>query len=119
MEIIKKQEEILRNAMINSDVALLDELLSDDMLFVGPDGSAVTKDVDISAHKSKIQKMTSIVQSEQKIKKYDEETYTVAVKCEVKGTFDDIKIDGNYSYLRVWKKENEKFRIIAGSVFKI
>jgi hypothetical protein len=119
MEIIKNQEEILRNAMINSDIEVLDELLSDDMLFVGPDGSAVTKDIDISAHKSKVQKMTSIVQSGQRIQKYDEETYVVAVKCEVKGTFGEMKIDGNYSYLRVWKKENEKFRIIAGSVFKI
>jgi ketosteroid isomerase-like protein len=119
MDLIKDYEEKLRKAMINSDVETLDDLISDDMLFVGPVGGTATKDMDISAHKSKIQKMTSILQSEQRIKKYDDETYVVAVKCEIKGTFDDMNIDGNYSYLRIWKKEGEKFRIIAGSVFKI
>lgn len=116
-EIIKKEEE-LRLAMIISDVDKLEKLIDDSLMFCGPDGTIATKQLDLEAHKTKIQKISNLTPSEQVIKLYDN-LATVTVKMQLTGTFGDFDISGIYRYLRVWKKFEDNWRIIAGSVIKI
>lgn len=113
-EIIKLEEE-LRLAMLSSDVKKLDELIADSLLFVAPNGQIATKQMDLDAHKSGLQKMTKLIQSDQTIEIH-ENTAIVTVKAEIEGTFGEASINGIYRYLRVWQKINDKFQIIAGSV---
>lgn len=115
---IQKLEEELRQAMLKNDVAVLDKLIADSLVFITPDGNIATKEMDLSAHKMKLQKMSELAPSEQSIKIY-ENTAVVAVKMGVTGTFNNEDISGGYQYLRVWTKINEHWKIIAGSVVKI
>ena len=50
-EIISLEARI-RTAQLNADLAALDELISDDLLFTGPDGQLGTKAQDIDAYRS-------------------------------------------------------------------
>lgn len=43
-------ESALKDAQLNSDVGKLDELVADDLVFVGPDGSIMTKNDDLASH---------------------------------------------------------------------
>lgn len=113
-EIIEKEEE-LRLAMIASDVEKLDELIDDSLVFVMPDGNLGTKQMDLAAHNSKLQKISEMTQSEQIINIYDKSAI-VNVKANLVGTYGDIPITGTYRYTRVWTKINDKFKIVAGSV---
>lgn len=108
-------EEKLRLAMIASDVEVLNELIDDSLIFVTPDGNIATKDMDLQAHKNKIQKITKLEQSEQKIEMHDNFA-VVTVKAGIKGTFAQQPIDGNYRYLRIWGNKNGNWKIVAGSV---
>src|SRR5256885_12341978 len=45
-------EARLREAQLHSDIAALDNLISDDLLFTGPDGHLATKAQDLASHDS-------------------------------------------------------------------
>ncbi|HEX2180544.1 MAG TPA: nuclear transport factor 2 family protein, partial [Actinomycetota bacterium] len=45
-------EARLRKAQLAADVSALDLLISDDLLFTGPDGALATKEQDLAAHRS-------------------------------------------------------------------
>lgn len=116
-KIIQKEEE-LRLAMLANDVTKLDLLIDESLVFICPDGSLATKEMDLAAHRSKLQNMSEITPSEQIIVLYDN-LATVTVRMSVKGSFNAIEISGDYRYLRVWKKFGEDYRIVSGSVSKI
>lgn len=47
-------EEMLRSAMLSNNVELLEELLSDELIFVNHFGQWLSKEQDINAHRSKV-----------------------------------------------------------------
>lgn len=116
-EIIKLEEE-LRQAMLTNDVEVLDKLIVDSLVFTTPDGNIATKEMDLAAHKAKLQSMSELELSERTIKIYDNSA-VVTVKADIKGYFGEMDISGSYRYIRVWSKINSQWQIIAGSVVKI
>ncbi len=113
-EIIKCEEE-LRQAMLNNDVVVLERLIHDDLVFIAPDGSPATKEIDINIYKNKIQKISILEPSEQLIKLFDDEAI-VSVKMNIEGNINDISISGVYRYIRFWKRIDNSWKIIGGSV---
>lgn len=116
--VIIKLEEELRLAMLHNDVKKLDELIDDSLVFTTPNGGVVTKQMDLDAHRAKIQTMTSMSASEQIIQTY-ESCAVVSVKMEIEGMYNETSISGSYRYLRVWSKINDRYKVIAGSVIPI
>lgn len=116
-KIIKLEEE-LRQAMLNNDTDKLDELIDDSLVFIGPSGLIVSKNMDLEAHKTKIQKMTLLAPAEQKILIQDD-LAIVTVQMNIEGSFAETTISGNYRYLRIWRKTNDSFKIISGAVVQI
>lgn len=49
---IRLLEERLRQALLKSDVAELDALVDDRLLFVGPDGAVYSENDDLELHRS-------------------------------------------------------------------
>lgn len=119
MSIMKQKiiqlEEQLRQAMLANDVDVLDSLIDESLIFICPDGSLATKEMDLEAHKTKAQVISEITPCEQLIVLYDDFA-VVTVKMCVKGAFNTIDISGDYRYLRVWKKIDDNFKIVSGSV---
>jgi len=115
---IQQKEEELRKAMLNSDLSKLDELISDDLIFTLPTGDVASKEMDIAAHKSGIQKLTELQCLKSEIRVF-ENVVIVASKMQLKGTYGDHKIDGDYSYTRVWSQEREEWKVIGGQVAPI
>lgn len=114
-EIIIKKEEELRLAMLGSDVEKLNELIDDSLVFTLPTGDLADKEMDLTAHKLGIQKLTKLECLRQKITVYN--TFaTVAAKMEVEGTFQDNSINGTYCYTRVWFNNGIDWKIVAGQV---
>lgn len=115
MEEIKKLEEQLRIAMLNSDVETLNELIDDSLIFAGFNGEIVSKSIDLEIHRTKRQKITKIEPLEQIIKMHGD-CAVVAAKTRCEGTLDEIPISGIFRYTRIWAKKDDKWRIIAGSI---
>ena len=57
---IEIADQKLRSAMLASDVQTLDQLIDDDLLFIGLDGSVLTKEDDLGFHRSGEQRITAL-----------------------------------------------------------
>lgn len=122
-EVIKEQytvnqiiasEAALFEALKTSDVSALDNLLHEDLLFVIPGGIIITKQMDLEAYRSGNMRVLSVIANSQIIKMFGG-TAVVSVTVELKGAYMGEPIDGKFSYLRVWKCQDNCWKIITGS----
>ncbi len=107
-------EERLLNAMKCSDIAVLDELLHDDLLFNGPTGEVINKDMDLAAYKSGNMVVNNLTVSDQNIHDFDD-TAVVSVAVGLEGEFMKQPISGKFRFFRTWKRVEGKWKMIGGS----
>ena len=111
---IQKCEEQLKEAMLQSNISVLDTLLADDLIFINHLGQIMTKHDDIEAHKSKSYIINEITLSEQKIKIF-ENIAIVTVKTHIIGRYNGKESMNDFRFTRVWNKtSNNKWKITAG-----
>lgn len=113
-EIAARESELLK-AMTTNDVALLDELLHDDLLFNGPDGRTGTKALDLANYRSGGVQLRRAEASDRMISAIGD-VVVVAVTVQLEGSYLGVRADGRYRYLRVWKHVDGAWRVIGGSV---
>lgn len=111
---IEKAESELCKAMLESDMFLLDLLIHDDLLFVIPDGSVVTKEMDLESYRSGNMKVSDMSVQYADISIIGDSA-TVIADVEMEGTFMGQMIDGDYRFLRVWKLFGREWKVIGGS----
>ena len=110
---IIQYEEMLRKAMLSSDVKVLGELIHDDLIFVNHFGQILTKEADIETHRSGVLKFTDIKVLDQRVKLIDSSAVTVT-RVSLKGTFGVESIEDEMCYTRVWQNNDGKMKIISG-----
>lgn len=111
---IEQCEALLLQAMRSHDVAMLDTLLHNDLLFITPDGQTVTKALDLEAHR---QGLTTIERISTQLENINtiEDAAVVTLVMDTKGTMMGQPFEGRFRYIRVWKKFNDQYKVIAGS----
>lgn len=114
-EIIELEARI-RSAQLNADVAALDALISDELLFTGPDGELGTKAQDLEAHRSGLVRFREHEPQELRVRRIGTDVAVASLKArlavEVAGTL----IRGTHRYTRVWARENGEWRVVGGHV---
>jgi hypothetical protein len=116
-EIVARENALLA-AMTTNDVALLDDLLHDDLLFNGPDGQTGTKALDLANYRSGGVQLRRADASDRLIRAIGDDV-VVAVTVHLEGSYLGARADGRYRYLRVWKHVGGAWRVIGGSVVAI
>ena len=115
---IEQLEERLRRAMLASELAELDCLLSDRLLFVTPDGANVGKEADLGAHRSGLIRVSALTPLERHIEQFGSMAI-VNVEMEMAGSFAGSPFAGRFRYTRVWYQEGEQTKLVAGHVCAI
>lgn len=110
---ILSAEECLRNAMISSDIDMLDKLLAPDLMFTNHLGQVISKNDDLQAHKEGNFVINEIRLSEQKINIVDG-LAIVSVLAEIFGSYKGMPANGDFRFTRVWAKENDEWKVVAG-----
>ena len=113
-EIVRRENALLAAVMTN-DVALLDDLLHDDLLFNGPDGRTGTKAEDLANYRSGGIQLTRAEARDRLVSAIGDDV-VVAVTVTLEGSYLGFVVDGRYRYLRVWKRFDGRWRVIGGSV---
>jgi hypothetical protein len=113
-EVVARESALLR-AMTTNDVALLDDLLHDDLLFNGPDGQTGTKAQDLANYRSGGIQLRRAEASDRLVSAIGDDV-VVAVTVALEGSYLGVRVDGRYRYLRVWKRCAGAWRVIGGSV---
>jgi ketosteroid isomerase-like protein len=113
-------EERLRAAQLDADGQALDQLISDDLLFTGPDGNLATKSVDINAHQSGLIRFRKHEPEELKIRRVGADVAIVALRVWLEVEVSGNVISGTYRYTRVWAREGDgNWRVVGGQVSEI
>jgi ketosteroid isomerase-like protein len=115
---IETLEEKLRQAMLDSDVQVLDELIADDLVFTMHTGQVVNKQYDLDAHRSGIFKFTKVDLDDRQIHLYGD-CIVVTVKVDLEGTFNQQAFSETYRFTRVWVKRQNRWQIVAGHVCQV
>ena len=108
-------EETLRSAMLTGDVVELDELIEDNLLFIDPNGSVLSKQDDLALYRSGDQQLSTIDVHDQHIQ-LGRDVASVSVFAFFAGVYKGFSFQGHFRYLRVWHHTATGWRIVAGSV---
>jgi hypothetical protein len=104
---IVEYEEMLRKAMLTSDVKALEELINDNLIFVNHFGQILTKAADNEVHRLGVLKFTEI-----KVLLLDTVALTVK-RVALKGVVDVESIEGEMCYTRVWQNDDGVIKIVS------
>lgn len=118
IEDIISLENQLIEAIKLSDIAFLENYLHNDLLFIAPNGQIITKEIDLKSHRSGEMKVDHINATFEEIKIIDD-TIIVVITYQTKGTFLGNLIDGEFRYIRFWRKFDNHLKIIGGSCLRI
>ena len=113
-------EARLRSAQLDADGEALDKLISDDLLFTGPDGNLATKSVDINAHQSGLIRFRKHEPEELRVRRVGAEVAIVALRVRLEVEVSGNVINGTFRYTRVWAREGDgNWRVVGGQVSEI
>lgn len=106
-------EAALRAAMLTNDVAVLDRLLDDALMFTALDGTVIGKQYDLDAHRARRLRLTRLEPSDLRVLHLGP-TAVVSVQVDHEGTWDGAPVSGRLRYTRVWCERSEGWRVVAG-----
>jgi ketosteroid isomerase-like protein len=114
---IVELESRLRNAQLAADVAALDTLIADDLLFVGPDGRLATKSQDLEAHASAAVRFREHLPEELQVRRVGRDVAVTSLRARLAVEVAGVLRRGTYCYTRVWAREgNAQWRVVGGHV---
>jgi ketosteroid isomerase-like protein len=109
-------EERLRQAMLASDVSVLDELLAPDIIITSHLGELLGKQDDLAAHASGLIKIHALKPSERQLQIHGE-VVIVSVRMQLSGSYNDSPANGDFRFTRVWAiSSSGTWHIIAAHI---
>ena len=113
-------ETRLRAAQLGADVDALEDLISEDLLFTGPDGRLATKSQDLEAHRSGVVRFRDHEPQELHIRRVGADVAVAALRAWLVVEVAGCVLSGLYRYTRVWARENGgPWRVVGGHVSAI
>jgi ketosteroid isomerase-like protein len=114
-EIVGLEAE-LRAAQLAADVAALDRLIAEELLFTGPDGKLATKAQDLAAHRSGIVRIREHEPTELRVRRIGSDVAIAALCTRLTVEIGGATVRGTYRYTRVWAREQGSWRVAGGHV---
>lgn len=112
-------EEHLRQAQMHSDVVVLDELISPELIFTGHVGQLVGKEDDLALHRARVLHLEKSEASDERIQLHDSFA-VVSVLMHLVGTYEGTPIDQHMRYTRVWSLSSDgKVQLVAGHMSEV
>jgi ketosteroid isomerase-like protein len=113
-------EARLRAAQLAADVAELDQLIDEDLLFTGPDGQLGTKAQDLAAHGSGALRFREHEPEELRVRRVGRDVAVVALRARLAVEVGGRLVRGTYRYTRVWSRGTDSaWRVVGGQVSEV
>jgi hypothetical protein len=114
-------EARLRAAQLAADVAALDALIADALLFTGPDGRLGTKAEDLAAHASGAVRIRAHEPEELRVRPVTPDVAVSALRARLVVEVGGATVSGTFRYTRVWAREggDARWRVVGGHVSQV
>ena len=106
-------EAELRNAQLTGDVAVLDRLLDDLLVFTNIDGTLSSKSDDLSLHRSGRLRITRMDPTDRQLLHLGA-TSVVSVRMNADAVMDGVAVTATLRYTRIWHRRPDGWRLVAG-----
>ena len=110
--IVLAYEQKLIEAYKNADLETIANLYHDNLIFNSPNGQVLNKSDDIENLQSGVLKIQEYNPSNYIIKIIND-VATVSVSIHIKGKMAGNEFEDNFKFLRIWKQQGNKWRVIA------
>lgn len=110
---IEALELRLIEAMKTSNVAALEALLADNLIFTNHNGHLITKQDDLETHRSGNLEIYSIETSAQLIEVLDDSTAIVSVVKDMSSAYGGHTSIGIFRFTRMWHNNHGQWQIVA------
>ena len=105
-------EQRLQAAVLSGDAQALDLLLDDRVVYTGPDGSTLTKEEDLEAHRSRALAVDVFDQQDLQVTVVGS-TGVTRVLAAVEGTAGGQRFTARLRYTRTWVHADGTWRVLA------
>jgi len=106
-------EAQLREAQLTGDVAVLDRLLDDLLLFTNIDGALASKNDDLLLHRSGSLRITRMDPSDYHLL-HLRDTSVVSVRMNAEAIMNGVPVSATLRYTRIWHKRMDGWPLVAG-----
>ena len=113
-------EAAIRRAQLDADVAALDRLIADHLLFTGPDGQLGTKAQDLELHGSGTVRFRAHEPEELRVRRVGAGVIVTALRARLGVDVAGARVGGTFRYTRVWAREDGgAWRVVGGHVSEV
>jgi ketosteroid isomerase-like protein len=113
-------EARLRDAQLAADMDALDALISDALLFTGPDGRLATKADDLAAYRSGAVRFHAHEPEELRVRRVGADVAVSALRARLTVQAGGTRFQGTCRYTRVWAREaGGPWRVVGGHVSEV
>lgn len=113
IEAVREAEERLRIAALNGDVAGLDALMTDDLVFVDVMGRVLDKQADLDLHRTGALKLSRLSFADLSLRQLDERTVHTLLRVEAEGTAQGAPLAASLRFTRLWRLTEAGWRVTA------
>ena len=110
---IEDAERRLRTASLSGDVAALDALLADDLVFTNQQGRVLDKHGDLELHRSGVLKIGALNFSDYKIESLGDDLVLATLRADAQGLAGGEPFDAALRFTRLWRRDEGGWRIKA------
>lgn len=114
---IEQLEIHLIDAIRESDISFLENIMHDSLIGIAPNGEIITKELDLAAHRSGNMTVHELIPEIEKIQIIEDIAIAI-VTYYTKGEMFGNPVEGKFKYNRIWKKYDNGFKIISVSCMK-
>ena len=107
-------EARIRVAQLGADLTALENLISDDLLFTGPDGQLGSKAQDLEAYRSGTVKFVAHVPEELRIRRVSANVAITSLRAQLTVQVAENLSRGTYRYTRVWARDDGRGWCVVG-----
>lgn len=111
-EAIVEAEAVLRTAMLTGDIAVLDDLLDDELCFTDQAGKRLSKGDDLAAHRSGLLRIEAIDMVGPPDIRVRGDSATACLTVDLAGLCDGSAFFGRFAYSRVWYQKAGRWRVV-------
>lgn len=113
-EHVLKVEARLKQAMLDSNVPELEQLLAPELIFITHTGQVISRADDLAAHRDHMIRISSLEMVETQVRTHRHNA-TVLATVDIEGTFAGQPAGGRFRFLRVWARRTDgQLHVIAG-----